>query len=336
MEQQQSLSKRQIKRQQSTITPSEAPATRRVCTNCGTPFHDGDKFCEECGMPLSAASCPHCGVAVQPQWEICPSCGHSLQPDQCSFCGAPLDHDDTFCPECGNPRAGIACPGCGTLNFRSFCRKCNRPLNEAADREMQRAQKDPVFQQMVALAGELADLEAQLTGQGDNSEGDNQSGVAQDEPAVALNQADQALLERYQALFDGRKVEASTASPPKPTAPSVAPQPVQRESKIKLTIAKPELNGTAEAYKEKVEEMQRLMQKLRPEGDMTPQMQRNYYSARKLPVLKKTVTKVPAYWICNLCHARHLQPSECAQPQLGGEWVYDDIITAKRVFEYED
>ncbi|MDR0893964.1 MAG: zinc ribbon domain-containing protein [Prevotellaceae bacterium] len=316
MEQQQSLSIGQVKKQQQCATTIVETSTPRVCSHCGTPCHDGDKFCEECGMSLSAASCPYCNMAVQPHWEICPSCGHSLQPNQCSFCGAPLEHDDRFCPECGNPRVGIVCPDCGTLNFRSFCRKCNRPLNEFADREVQRAHQDPIYQQMIALTDELADLETKLTDKKDDSDVHNESESLPKGAVVGLSDGYKTLLKRN---------EVSIASPA-----------LRRESKIKLTLAKPELTETAEEYKEKVEEMQHLMQKLRPEGDTTPQMQRNYYSARKLPVLKKNVTKTPAYWICNLCHARHLQPSECAQPQLGGEWVYDDIITAQRVFEYEE
>ena len=79
-----------------------------------------------------------------------------------------------------------------------------------------------------------------------------------------------------------------------------------------------------------------LMEKLRPEGDMTPQMQRNYYSARKLPVLRKSVTTAPVCWICNLCGCHHSHPSECAQPELGGTWVYEDVVTVTKTFEYQD
>jgi predicted amidophosphoribosyltransferase len=341
MEQQQSLLKSQIKQQQRTTINSPA-ASPRICSNCGTPYHDGDKFCEECGKPLSAAVCPYCGMSVQPHWEICPSCGHNLLPDQCSFCGASVDKEDAFCPDCGNPRAGIVCPDCGTLNFRSFCRKCNRPLDDTANAELAKAQRDPVFRQMVELAEELATLEEQLTQQ-DASHGDTHGAShnastdtpSAPPPSVEMSEADKALLERYKALFSGQEKLAPALAPIPAPAATPTPQP-RRESKIKISIAQPEQAPAAELYKAKVEEMKRLMEKLRPEGDMTPQMQRNYYSARKLPVIKKTVTKVPAYWICNLCHARHLQPSECAQPQLGGEWVYDDIITAHRVFEYEE
>ena len=92
----------------------------------------------------------------------------------------------------------------------------------------------------------------------------------------------------------------------------------------------------AEELTEKLEEMKLLMEKLRPEGDMTPQMQRNYYSARKLPVLRKSVTKAPVCWICNLCGCHHSHPSECAQPELGGTWVYEDVVTVTKTFEYQD
>ena len=76
-------------------------------------------------------ACPFCGSAVEPDYEICPVCGHKLV-EYCTFCGASMTATDIDCPECGMPSDGITCPDCGTLNFRSFCRKCDRPLSRAA------------------------------------------------------------------------------------------------------------------------------------------------------------------------------------------------------------
>ena len=328
MEQQhQSLSEQQVKTQQKTTEKqAEQP---QCCPNCGTPCHSGDKFCEECGMPLKGKSCVRCGVPIQADWEICPHCGQSLHAGLCSFCGASMEADDSFCPDCGNPRTGIICPDCNTLNFRSFCRKCNRPLNEMAMQEMQKAKHDPVFQEMLALAQELADLEERIldTPSGEISEEDSEP------PQLELSEADKKLIQQYKDLFAGSgSLEEISIPKPKPLKET----PVQARPKIQLNVKRVDLDEAKQLYKEKLEEMRGLMEKLRPEGDMTPQMQRNYYSARKLPVLRKSVSKAPVCWVCNLCGCQHNQPSECAQPELGGTWIYEDVVTVTKTFEYQD
>lgn len=328
MEQQhQSLSEQQVKTQQKTTEKqAEQP---QCCPNCGTPCHSGDKFCEECGMPLKGKSCVRCGVPIQADWEICPHCGQSLHAELCSFCGASMEADDSFCPDCGNPRTGIICPDCNTLNFRSFCRKCNRPLNEMAMQEMQKAKHDLVFQEMLALAQELADLEERIldTPSGEISEEDSEP------PQLELSEADKKLIQQYKDLFAGSgSLEEISIPKPEPLKET----PVQARPKIQLNVKRVDLDEAKQSYKEKLEEMRGLMEKLRPEGDMTPQMQRNYYSARKLPVLRKSVSKAPVCWVCNLCGCQHNQPSECAQPELGGTWIYEDVVTVTKTFEYQD
>lgn len=328
MEQQhQSLSEQQVKTQQKTTEKqAEQP---QCCPNCGTPCHSGDKFCEECGMPLKGKSCVRCGVPIQADWEICPHCGQSLHAELCSFCGASMEADDSFCPDCGNPRTGIICPDCNTLNFRSFCRKCNRPLNEMAMQEMQKAKHDPVFQEMLALAQELADLEERILGtpSGEISEEDSEP------PQLELSEADKKLIQQYKDLFAGSgSLEEISIPKPEPLKET----PVQARPKIQLNVKRVDLDEAKQSYKEKLEEMRGLMEKLRPERDMTPQMQRNYYSARKLPVLRKSVSKAPVCWVCNLCGCQHNQPSECAQPELGGTWIYEDVVTVTKTFEYQD
>ena len=328
MEQQhQSLLEQQVKTQQKTTEKqAEQP---QCCPNCGTHCRSGDKFCEECGMPLKGKSCVRCGVPIQADWEICPHCGQSLHAELCSFCGASMEADDSFCPDCGNPRTGIICPNCNTLNFRSFCRKCNRPLNEMAMQEMQKAKHDPVFQEMLALAQELADLEERIldTPSGEISEEDSEP------PQLELSEADKKLIQQYKDLFAGSgSLEEISIPKPEPLKET----PVQARPKIQLNVKRVDLDEAKQSYKEKLEEMRSLMEKLRPERDMTPQMQRNYYSARKLPVLRKSVSKAPVCWVCNLCGCQHNQPSECAQPELGGTWIYEDVVTVTKTFEYQD
>jgi uncharacterized protein YdiU (UPF0061 family) len=171
------------------------------------------------------------------------------------------------------------------------------------------ARHDPLFGKMLALQQELAQMEEALT-----------------LPPVQMSAQDQALVARYKSLLQ-------PVNKPKTATPRVQKAALP---KIQLTLVQPDQVDLEAAYLEKVAQMRKLMEQLAPPPDASPQMQRNYYSARKLPVTRKTVTKVPSYWVCNLCSARHRQPSECAQPELGGTWFYEDIITSHQEFAYED
>lgn len=199
--------------------------------------------------------------------------------------------------------------------------------------EMKRAGQDPVFREMLALAEELAELEDRLSGAADNEP----DAATVSAPQTTLSEADRKLIRQYKEfLADSATSDAPPAGlehePERQTAPAT---PAKIRSKIQLNVKQPDLDDAQEAYQEKLEEMKQLMGKLRPEGDMTPQMQRNYYSARKVMTVRKHIIKSPVCWICNLCGCKHRQPSECAQPQLGGTWIYEDIITATRSYEYE-
>ncbi|MDE6286627.1 MAG: hypothetical protein K2L99_06515, partial [Muribaculaceae bacterium] len=79
------------------------------------------------------------------------------------------------------------------------------------------------------------------------------------------------------------------------------------------------------AYKEKAAEMNAALAALVPPPDYTPQQKRDYFSARK--VIRSHVHADlseynPSVWCCNYCGCLHNNPSECAEPQLGGTWIY--------------
>jgi len=69
---------------------------------------------------------------------------------------------DVVCDECGMPADGVRCPQCGTLNVRSFCRKCNAPLTKAAIRAIEKATQDPKVRRAAELMDHAAELEAML------------------------------------------------------------------------------------------------------------------------------------------------------------------------------
>ncbi len=287
--------------------------TTYECPNCGARHSANDKFCSECGKGLNGTTCVHCGVETQPNWEICPACGHNLQAELCSFCGGAMDADSAFCPECGNPRTGILCPGCQTLNFRSFCRKCNTPLNALAQEALAEARKDPKVQQAIAIAQELAELEAFLLSPTEDEAAPPES--------PELSAENRELIDQYKdllAAFRGQELQEKAEEKPV-EAPKPAPKPkpgfsvniVSREEAMKK-------------YKEKLSEMQEMLASMIPDAGMTPQLQRDYYSARKVEIVTRTKIKVPLYWICTAYGCKHSQPNDCSEPWKGGKWVYDE------------
>ncbi len=301
-------------------TAESQQVTSYKCSNCGAAHSENDKFCSECGMGLKGNSCTHCGAATKPEYEICPECGRNLQAELCSFCGGEMDADSAFCPECGNPRTGIICGQCQTLNFRSFCRKCNAPLNEQAQQALAAAKSDPKFQKAVALAEELAELEEFLLSQPEDE--------VEPPEIPELSEENRQLIDQYKDLLStlrGQKPQEKTESP-KPQ-PETQPK-AQPKAQIKLSI---NIASKAEAmakYKEKLAEMQETLASMIPDAGMTPQMQRDYYSARKVEIVTKTKTKIPLYWVCNAYGCQHYQPNECAEPFKGGNWVYQEIEEA--------
>ncbi len=70
-------------------------------------------------------------------------------------------------------------------------------------------------------------------------------------------------------------------------------------------------------------ELDKALEGMLPPVGSTPQEQRNYFSARKLPVEKVILTKGREAWVCNFCGCWHNCPSECCEPWHGGKWVYE-------------
>ena len=285
--------------------------------------------------PLFGGSmeCPNCHEEVSARYEICPHCGHPLHTGTCTYCGAPMDADDLFCGECGGSRKGVTCPQCGVLNFRSFCRNCNAPLDELAQQELERAKHDPVFGRMLTLAKRLAELENQIqqaaAGQAEEQEMQEER-VADFTQMAELTEEEKALAEEYRRMM--ATMGMSVPEVPKPEAPKAA-QPVER--KKRATIEAPDLSALQEEYRQGLQEMAELMSQLQPDPAAPPQIQRNYYSARKLPVIHTEVVQDPAEWVCNFCGCHHRQPSECAEPDLGGTWIYTSHVVTTKTYEYQ-
>ena len=119
---------------------------------------------------------------------LCPHCGRPLCTDKCSFCGEALEDDESFCTSCGNPRQGIKCPTCGTLNFRSFCRHCNTPLNELAQKAIEKARRHPIVARTKQLAQELQELQERIQQMVSDASLDDVASVLPDEQEQQVNE----------------------------------------------------------------------------------------------------------------------------------------------------
>ena len=245
--------------------------------------------------------CPYCGQPVKKSWEWCPACGHSLV-DWCTFCGADIPRGEDECPECGMSRGGIVCPKCGTRNAGGFCRKCNEPLTLAAKKELERALKDPQFVKAAELAVQAAELLARIEME-DTPEEEVKKEIELPEDVLRLKELLGKATLRQQAQGSNGMRQAQR--------PNEMQQAQRQKSKAELR---------AEYSKIKAELDKALNEMLPPAGS-TPQEQRNYFSARKLPVEKIIQTKTREAWVCNFCGCWHNCPSECCEPWHGGKWV---------------
>lgn len=247
--------------------------------------------------------CPHCGQPVRKSWEWCPSCGHSLV-DWCTFCGADIPRGEDECPECGMSRSGIVCPKCGTRNAGGFCRKCNEPLTLAAKKELERAQKDPQFLKAAELAVQAAELLARI-------EAEEQEVPESEIKEIELPED----VLRLKELLGKTTLRQAQGPDGKQTQPLDGKQQQAQKPKSKAELR-------AE-YSKIQEELNKALEGMLPPVGSTPQEQRNYFSARKLPVEKVILTKGREAWVCNFCGCWHNCPSECCEPWHGGKWVYE-------------
>lgn len=110
---------------QSSVTSSGAGKEDQTitCSQCGTAYSLGAKFCPQCGDVYFA--CPQCKADIKQDDKSCPKCGCNL-PRSCPKCGTPIDSEAAkFCPSCGNPLVK-RCSQCnGELKENvKFCPEC--------------------------------------------------------------------------------------------------------------------------------------------------------------------------------------------------------------------
>lgn len=262
----------------------------------------------------------------------CPYCGHSLV-DWCTFCGADIPRGEDECPECGMSRSGIVCPKCGTRNAGGFCRKCNEPLTLAAKKEQERALKDPQFVKAAELAVQAAELLARIEAEKQEVPESEIKEIELPEDVLRLKELlGKTTLRRFDKLSDRSDQKRETGSVADPVE---APALRQAQGLRTSTTGEPcrttcsaanKMKSKAELraeYSKIQKELNKALEGMLPPVGSTPQEQRNYFSARKLPVEKVILTKGREAWVCNFCGCWHNCPSECCEPWHGGKWVYE-------------
>lgn len=308
------------------------------CPNCGAPVEPGALFCGECGARLGGGHCVSCGAEIEAGLALCPVCGHPAT-TRCTFCGAEMGAGERFCPECGNPRGGIVCPRCNTLNYRSFCRTCNYPLNPMAHEAIARAKADPRYIRACAIANELQDLEDEIEELQNLIAREDEAGGVLD-TSVEVSEETRRLLDEFERL-SGReprradqvrkapektepvrkKVELSIDSAP---AGSVEEAPA---TKRQFSDASARLAELKAKYGQRLEEFRREIDSMIPDPAQPPEMQRNEACAHMIITRSKTTRKEKTRigWVCNRCHIFHNNPSECGVAEFGGKWITKDI-----------
>ncbi len=184
------------------------------------------------------------------------------------------------------------------MSHRSFCSHCNTPLNDVAREAVRQAKADPAFRRAEQLAAELAELEKQI----------ETTGIPKPELDTGLNEEARKAANRYTALFGD---VASMNVPDTPVRTSAPKAKVLTGNVLEAAIA---------AFKEKAKELQQTISSMLPPPSATPEEKRNFFCARK--IMTTEMRAVRQEWVCNFCGCHHQQPSECAEPELGGTWIF--------------
>lgn len=252
-----------------------------ACPHCGTVNEPEAMFCASCGKPLRMGNCPNCGSEIDPEADYCEVCHHYIKNDVCSFCGARFDPSAAYCPECGNPHGGIVCPTCNTLNDFAFCKQCGTPLTEEAKVLVKQLKLRPEYQELVAMASELQELDMVLP--------------YQSERDVVREQANNQLREHVLKLLANDRGIANV---------EIVPKKSKRLSKEELQKRRDEM----------IDKINIILEKMELPPQPSPAKVRNYAMAQKPQGVRLA-------WVCNFKHAMHSSPCGCAKPQLGGKWI---------------
>lgn len=290
------------------------------CPNCGASITDRSAtFCEECGEMLGGDVCKKCGAPLIAGADVCESCGTFVLQGMCSFCGEAMNADATFCEECGAPSGGITCPYCKTISHTAFCSHCNMPLTDLARLEKQKAMQEPAYMRVMELSKEINELESMLsemTEIEEDSEEEEEIQRPKTEKEILREKRNAELENLYQNLVSGDvQKEVIFSSDNNTPAPSQSPVVDKREEEKRKKMERRKAREEQQKLiKQKRQELQKVLNDMKPEEELSPQEMRNYFAAR-IPEVSSAV------WLCRFNESYHPNPSHCGKPFMGGEWV---------------
>ena len=212
-------------------------------------------------------------------------------------------------------------------------------------RAIEEAKKDPRYIKASAIAQESQQLEDEIE--------QLEAFIAQEslrpaEPErtldtyVEVSDETRRLLEKFEALSKsgGSTPKTKTSKPQevKIKQPEISPLTVTTppsnatqqshagETRRKFSDATARLEQLRATHKAKINEFQKEIDAMIPNPNDPPEIKRNFACARMIKTVSGTSKKVSVRvaWICNECHIRHNNPSECAVKEFGGNWVYED------------
>ena len=114
------------------------------CKHCNSHLQGYEKCCSSCGKKVTdvdlSGSCKKCGVntRIDTQDKFCHNCGTPMSSDVCPSCRAKIDEKSKFCKECGanvkeangSKSKSLSCKKCGTELKKGdkFCEKCGNKV----------------------------------------------------------------------------------------------------------------------------------------------------------------------------------------------------------------
>lgn len=243
---------------------------------------------------LEQQKCSNCGWGVTATADICENCGDWLLKGKCNFCYTDIEEGQKYCSECGNPPTGITCKSCGTLSHFDFCPKCNSPQTEQAQEIIQEISNSSEFQHVTNLS---------IT---ESQSGTEVSNTSISQINIYLSKFNQKpKREKSFSLETDNKIEDNIKA--------------TEESSKKV---KSEQSKIAEQEQKELEAI-KLLKEIQNRKFANNQESRRFFGALKI-ILPQVITKRKSLgWICNAYGCTHDAPQDCANPSMGGTWIYE-------------
>lgn len=243
---------------------------------------------------ISQRKCPNCGWGVTATADICENCSEWLLTGKCNFCYADFEEGQKFCSECGNPPTGIICKSCGTLSHFDFCPNCNTPQTEQANEIIQELKNSIEFQTISNLI--ISEVQS----------------IANPSP----NSLEQ--INNYLSKFNQQVKKKKSFS-------------LEADNNIEENIKTTEQSGVkVKSEQDKLIEQEqkeieaiKLLKEAQSKTFANNQEARRFFGALKIILPAVIIKRKPIGWMCNAYGSTHETPQECADPSMGGIWIYE-------------